>query len=69
MGLKLGLALGLLAAVTLAVAPVHAAPPPVLIVAFTYQPSPVTVPRGQAVTWINLDTAPHITPHEVDNRA
>jgi len=52
-------------ALTLAVAPVQAAPPPVLIVAFTFQPSPVTVPRGQAVTWINLDTAPHTASYPV----
>ena len=65
MGLKLGVVLGVLAALTLAVAPVHAAPPPVLIVAFTYQPSAVTVPRGQAVTWINLDTAPHTASYPV----
>ena len=65
MGIKLGIALGLVGALTLAVAPVQAAPPPVLIVAFTFQPSPVTVPRGQAVTWINLDTAPHTASYPV----
>lgn len=65
MGIKLGIALGLVGVLSLAVAPVEAAPPPVLIVAFTYQPATVTVPRGQAVTWINLDTAPHTASYPV----
>jgi plastocyanin len=62
---RLGVALALMGGLTLTAGPVQAAPPPVVIVAFTYEPSPVSVARGQAVTWVNLDTAPHTASYPV----
>ena len=65
MGLRLGVVLGLLGALTFAAGPVNAASPTVAIVGFTYQPSPATVTRGQPATWFNLDTAPHTASYPV----
>ena len=62
---RLGLALALVGALTLTAAPVQAAGPTVAMVAFTFQPSPATVKRGQPVTWVNLDTAPHTASYPV----